>query len=83
MRVFASSVVDVDALAQVIGYALAAAIGVTAAFSLTILGATRFAELRRDRRLVLAGTFALVLVLALAVVAAAVVFGFVVMTEKS
>jgi hypothetical protein len=39
-------------------------------------------ELRRDGRLVLAGAFALLLVVALAAVAAAVVFGFVVMTEK-
>ena len=78
----ASKVVDVSALLKVVWMSLALGTGVTGAFSLAILGATRFAELRSDDRPLAAGAFAVLALAGLAVVAAAVVFGIIVMTSK-
>ena len=78
----AESVIDWDALLSVLWVSLLGGIGVTAAFAFAILGATRAADVRRDGRLAAAGVYALLMILAVAVVAAAVVFGVVVMTQK-
>jgi hypothetical protein len=48
-----------------------------------IYGATRFVDLRRDGRTVLAGAFALVAALALAAVFAGVIYGITVLAHKS
>lgn len=77
-----ATIVDTDALGKVIVYSLVAGIGVTASFALTILGATRFADMRRDERPLEAGLFGVLTALALAVSIAAVVLGIVVMTSK-
>lgn len=78
----AESVVDWGAVLKVVWSSLAAGIGVTAAFALAILGATRAVDLRRDGRAFAAGGYAALMVLAFAGVVAAVVFGIVVMTQK-
>ena len=80
--VLATAIVDTSALLKVIVASLVAGIGVTAAFSLAIMGATQFTEMRRDGRGVEAAAFAGIALVALAASAAAVVFGLIVMTSK-
>jgi hypothetical protein len=82
MNVLGDTLVDWSALLKVVEYSLAIGIGVTAAASLAILGATRFADLRQDGRLAGAGAFAVVMVLGAAAVVAAVVLGILAMTDK-
>ena len=53
-----ATVVDWAALRDVVVASLAAGVGVTIAFSLAILGLTRFADMRRDGRVVEAWGFA-------------------------
>ena len=83
MSVLASSIVDWKTLGKVALASLVSGVGVTLAFSLAIVGAARFADMRRDRRGLEAGGYAVLLAVALAVVAAAVVIGIVVMAKKS
>lgn len=77
-----ATIVDWSALAKVVEYSLVLGIGVTTVFSLSILGATRFFEMRRDGRMVAAGMFAFVSVVASAVCVAAVVLGIVELAKK-
>jgi len=77
-----ATIVDWSALLDVVLYSLAAGIGVTIAFSLAILGGTRFSVMRRDQRVVEAVGYATLTVVALGVSAAAIVLGIVVMTAK-
>lgn len=83
MSVLASTIVDWKTIGKVVVYSFVSGIGVTLVFSLAILGAARFADMRRDGRAIEAGGYAVLLALALAVVAAAVVLGIVVMAKKS
>ena len=76
------AIVDTGALLKVIVGSLLLGIGVTAAFSLSILGATRLAELRRAERPIAAGAFAVLMAAGAIATAAAVVIGIVVMTDK-
>ncbi len=76
------AIADTKALLQVVVASLAAGIGVAVAFSLAILGATRFVDLRRDERPLEATAFGLLAVLCLLVSIAAVVVGLIVMTSK-
>ena len=78
----ADSAIEWDLLFQVVWAALGAGIGVTIAVSVAILGATRAADARRDGDRVDALFYGALFVLGLAVCAAAVVFGVVVMTAK-
>jgi hypothetical protein len=78
----ASTLVDTDALLKVVWVSLAGGVGGTAAFSIAIFGAARFAEMRRDGRATEAGAFALVTALGLGVVLAAVVLGLYVIIAK-
>jgi hypothetical protein len=78
----ADPVVDWHALGDVLWTSLVGGIGVTAAFSLTILGATRAMELRRSGNGVAATAYGVLMALALAVVAAAVVFAILIMKQK-
>jgi hypothetical protein len=80
--VILSTVVDWDALLDVVIASLAAGVGVTVAFSLAILGLTRFADMRKDGRVVEAWAYAGLAIAGLAVSATAVVFGIVLMTSK-
>ena len=76
------SIVDVDALLQVLWVSFVAGIGVTAAWAAAILGSTRWVDLSRHGRTAEAILFGLVALVGFAVVLAAVVFGIVVMSHK-
>ncbi len=78
----ADPVVDWRALADVVIYSLGAGIGVTAIFALSILGATRAVDLRRDGHSGAAVAYGALMLVAFAAVAAAVVGGILVMTQK-
>ena len=58
MLTLASKLIDTEALLKVIWVSFVAAVGGTAAFSLAILGATRFVDFRREGRGLEAGMFA-------------------------
>jgi hypothetical protein len=77
-----STIVDTTTLLDLVGISLVAAVGVTAAFSLAILGATRFSDLRRDGRAVEAAFFGVVTALSLAACAGAIVYGIVEIQTK-
>jgi hypothetical protein len=77
-----ATLVDWSALGKVVVASLIAGIGITVAFALAILGATRFADMRRDARPIEAGAFAVVAAVALAACLAAIIVGIVVMTTK-
>ena len=76
-----ASVVDWDALLTVVWASLAAGIGVTAAYGLVILGATRAVDLSRDGRMPEAVLFGVVGGAGAVTVIAAIVFGIVVLSE--
>jgi hypothetical protein len=77
-----AAIADTKALAEVVAASLVAGVGVVVAFSFTILGATRFADLRRDERMLEAAAFGALAVLCALASVAAVVFGLIVMTSK-
>ena len=70
-----ASIVDTDALLQVIWVSIVAGVGVTSCYGLAILGASRAVEFGRNGRLAEATVFAIVGVLGFAVVIAAIVWG--------
>jgi hypothetical protein len=71
----AAKLIDTHALLDVIWVSLAGAVGGTAAFSVAILGATHFVDMRREGRSVEAGMFAVVTGLALAIFLGGAVLG--------
>ena len=78
-----ATIVDTKALAQSVGAALVAGVGVTLVFAIALFGATRAADSGRDGR---AGTAAAYLVLAAVgalAFTAMIVIGIIVMTQKS
>jgi hypothetical protein len=77
-----ATVVDTGSLLKTVAAAFVAGVGVTLVFSLAILGAARFADLSRDGRRVAAVSFGALAVVALAIAAAAVTIGIIVMTGK-
>ena len=83
IRLLADPIVDWGALGEVIWVSLAVGVGVTLAFSLAIVGAIRFADTRRNERLLEAGFYAVLAVAGLAATIGALVAGIVVMTQKS
>jgi hypothetical protein len=78
----ADDIVEWDLILQVIYSALAAGIAVTIAVSFAILGFTRAADARRDGDTIDTVFYSALFVLGLAVCAAAIVLGIVVMTSK-
>jgi hypothetical protein len=78
----AEKVVEWDKLLQVVYSALGVALAVAVAFSLAVAGATRFTDDRRNGATARATMWAVVAALGLAVCAAAIVLGIVVMTTK-
>ena len=76
-----ATVVDWDALLQVIWVSLLAGVGVTAAWAFALLGATRALENGRDGRVAEAVVYGAVGVAGFAAVIAAVVFGIVILTN--
>ena len=75
-----ATVVDWEGILDVVIVSIVAGIGVTAVFAVAILGATRVMDMTRDGRTVEAGGYAVLAVLAFAVVIASAVFGIVIMT---
>jgi hypothetical protein len=72
-----------SALSKMVLSALGAGIGVTAVFSLAVLGGARFIEARRTDRNVAASIYGLLMLVALAACAAAVVFGIILIDRKT
>ena len=83
MSSLAAAIVDWKTLGKVALWSLGTGLGVTLVFSLAIVGAARFADMRRDGRALEAGAYGVLLALSLAVVGAAVVIGIIVMAKKS
>ena len=77
-----ASIVDGHALLQVVWVGAVTGLGVTVAFGFAILGMSRASELGRHGRSGAALLYGALGAVALAVVAAAVVYGIVVMTHK-
>ena len=77
-----ATVIDVEALRDVVLWAFCAGIGVTAAFGFVIYGSTRFADLRRQGNTAAAAVYGALAVLGLVTFLGAVVLGIVVMTSK-
>ena len=75
-----ATVVDWDALLQVIWVSLVAGVGVTAAWGFALLGSTRAIEVGRAGRAAEAAIYAVVGVVGLVAVVAAIVFGIVILT---
>jgi hypothetical protein len=83
LLVAAEPVVDWGKLGQVVLYSASVGVGVALCFSLAILGATRFADVRRgEGRTGAAVGYALLTVLGLAATLAAAVGAIIVMTSK-
>jgi hypothetical protein len=81
--VILATVVDWEALFDVVVASLVGAVGVTIMFSLAIFGATRLADMRREtHRTAETVGFAVLTAAGLAVTAAAVVLGLAVMLSK-
>jgi hypothetical protein len=76
-----ATVVDTKALLETCLAALVAGVGVTLTFSITILGAARFAEASRRQRGFEATLFAVLGLAGLAATTAAIVAGIIVMTS--
>ena len=74
------AIVDTHALTQVLWVSVASGVGVTAAWGLGILGATRAVEFGRDGRMGQATLYAVIGALGLAVFLASIVFGIVILT---
>ncbi len=77
-----ATIVDTKALFEVVLASFVAVTGVTVAFSLSIVGATRFGEMRHDSRPLEAAAYGLMAFVGIAVSLAALVFGIVVMISK-
>jgi hypothetical protein len=77
-----ATVVDWSALGKVVLYSFMVAVGVTVTTSLAILGAIRFADMRKDERVLEAGAYAVLTAVMAAASMAAVILGIIVMTQK-
>jgi hypothetical protein len=75
-----ATVVDWDALLQVVWVSLVAGVGVTAAWGFALLGSTRAVETGREGRVAEAVIYAVVGVAGFALVVGAIVFGIVILT---
>jgi MFS family permease len=80
--VILASIVDGDALAEVIAVSFAAGISVTAAYATAIASLTRLSERRRERRTMAATAYAWLAGLALAASVGAVALGIFVMATN-
>lgn len=78
-----ASAVEWGKVVEVLWVSAVAGIGVTMLFALTLLGATRAVDLRRNGRTAAASAYGALMAVAGTGVAAAVVFGIVVMTQKT
>jgi hypothetical protein len=77
-----ATIVDTEQLFQAVWTSLVAAVGVTLAFSLLVLGAARSSEHGRGGRRTAAGVYGVLAAIALAACLAAIALGLIVMTTK-
>jgi hypothetical protein len=77
-----ASIVDTDALLEVIGVSIVAGIGLTAVYGVAIVGATRAVDLGRRGQTAGAVVFGALGIAAIAVVLAASVFGIATLSDK-
>ena len=77
-----ATVVETKELLETVAASFVAGVGVTVIFSLAIFGATRFADLSRDERPLLAAAAASLAIVAFVAFLAAVAVGIIVMTSK-
>jgi hypothetical protein len=77
-----ATVVETKALLDTVLASVIAGVGITAAFAILIFGVARSADMARDERPALAVAAGGLAVIAFLVVAAAIVLGIVVMTQK-
>jgi hypothetical protein len=78
-----ATVIETKELLYTVLASLVAGVGVTAAFSIMIFGAARFADMRRDDRPLMAAGAGMLVVVGFAVTAASIVIGIIVMTTKA
>jgi hypothetical protein len=76
------TIIDTKALLDVVWVSLAGGVGGTAAFSLALVGATRFSDMRRGGRRTEALTYAVLTGVALAVCVATVALGLIAILSK-
>jgi hypothetical protein len=81
-HVLVATLVDTRGLLKVVLASLVASVGITALFSVAIVGVARSLEWRRNGRPLAAGAFTVLAFVALVGCAAAVTLGIVVMTSK-
>ena len=77
-----AELIDVESLLKVVGASFVGAVGITVAFSLAIVGATRMVDNRRDHRGIESGAYAALMIVGLLASGAAVVYGVILMTTK-
>ncbi|MQA76028.1 MAG: hypothetical protein GEU88_17125 [Solirubrobacterales bacterium] len=77
-----AQIVDLDALWKTVVAAMAAGVGITLAFSVALLGWVRATDSTRERPGLATAAWAAVCVIGLLALAAAVVVGLIVMTDK-
>ncbi len=82
MTALLATVVDVDALWRTAWTAALSGIAVCLVFAVTVLGATRSSDMRRDSRAVPAALFAVLAVLGSATTLGIVAYGVVLITTK-
>jgi hypothetical protein len=76
------TIVDTKALLDVIWVSLAGGVGGTVAFSLALVGATRFSDMRREGRRAEAFTFAALAGVALAICLGTIALGLIAILSK-
>jgi hypothetical protein len=77
-----ATIIDTKDLWQTVVAAMVAGVGITALFSLVILGVARFADMRRDDRPLLAATYGALAAAAALATVAGIVLGMAVMLSK-
>jgi predicted membrane channel-forming protein YqfA (hemolysin III family) len=75
--------IDAHLLLRVLYTALIAGVGVAFVFSLTVYGMTRSSDMRREDRPVAAASYAAMGVIGLALTAALIVYGLILLARKS
>jgi len=83
MRILADPVVDWSALGKVVLYSLIAGVGVPAVYACAVLGAGRSSDAARAHRNGAATFYALLALIGTAACIGAIVYGIVLLTQKS
>jgi hypothetical protein len=78
-----TAVIDVHLLLKVLYTSLIAGVGVTVVFSMAVLGVVRSSDARRDERQTAAVSYAFLGAVGLALTAALIVYGLILLARKS